>query len=157
MDYIETWQKSLNQQSQKNNVLNLIDEKIFNLSDKIIELNLLQIENSQGFNDRGLYNPNYKGVYSKATSQMGFAKGLFKPIGGLYDFKVTGKFKSGFEIIDKPTGFGIDSTGAYGSDGKTEFFEGYTNMFGLNTQNTTTIMDEVEYYVLDKILSNVYG
>lgn len=120
-------------------------------------MNLAQIDASTGFDDKSLYNPEYKGTYSKNTSISAFRKGLYKPVGDKYDFQWTGRFRSGFEILDRPAGYAIDSVGAYGNDGKTEFFEGYQNMFGLDSANTASVESEVVYYVLNKVLNQVYG
>ena len=155
MDYIQLLQQRI-QSVNDNVILGLIDEEVFRLSDKIIDLNLNQIENSKGFDDKSLKNPFYKGRYSEVSSSIAFRHGEFKPVGGLYDFDFTGDFKRGFNIKDVPKGYEIESFGAYGGDGKTEFFEGYDNMVGLNTENTATIESEVLYYVLEKTFSKLY-
>ena len=157
MDYIQQWQQNLKQASQEGNLRRLIDDAIYDLTPEILAMNLAQIDASAGFDDKSLHNPGYKGTYSKNTSISAFSKGLYKPAGSKYDFQWTGRFRSGFEILDRPTGYAIDSAGAYGSDGKTEFFEGYENMFGLDSANTATIENEVLYYVLEKSLNQIYG
>ena len=156
MDYIQQLQFNLKNQSQEGNIRGLIDDEFFRLADKITELNISQIDAHEGFDDKLLFNPDYKGVYSENTSISAFRQGLHKPIGGRYDFQWTGSFKSGFEILDRPEGYAIDSLGAFDSPDKIEFFEGYRNMFGLNTENTSIIETEVLYFVLEKILSKVY-
>lgn len=159
MDYIQQLQFNLKNQSQEGNIRGLIDDEFFRLADKITELNISQIDAHEGFDDKPLENTNpvYDGVYSKATSAYASMDqaNTPKPTGSPYNFNWTGNFLGNFHIKAVAKGFVPYSTGTGGGD-KQRFFEGYRNMFGLNTENTSIIETEVLYFVLEKILSKVY-
>lgn len=164
MDYIQELQQRLKQASSEANLRKLIDDGFYKVAPDIIALNIEQIEYHQGFDDKPMVNtiknakgkPKYPGVYSKFTQDYAQGTNTSKSPGKAYDFNWTGDFLGNFNIKAVGKGFATYSTGT-GSGDKKEFFEGYNNMFGLNPENTATIESEVEYYVLDKVLSKIYG
>lgn len=168
MDYIQELQQRLTQVSSEGNLRNLIDKGILELRSEIIALNIAQIDQHDGFDDKPMVNTikvrrgkrkgelAYKGVYSQATEEFAEGANTSKSAGKPYDFNWYGDFLGNFALKAVGKGFATYSTGT-GSGTKREFFEGYNNMFGLNTQNTATIESEVEYYVLEKVLSKMYG
>ena len=165
MDYIQQWQQNLKQASQEGNLRRLIDVEIYRLAPQIIALNIAQIEAHQGFDDKPMVNDirirsgkrkgelAFPGTYSEKTQE--FSGGV-KTKGDPYDFNWHGDFLGNFNIKAVGKGFSTYSTGT-GSGDKQEFFEGYKNMFGLDTENTATIENEVLYYVLEKSLNQIYG
>ena len=162
MDYIQLLQKRINSISESN-IESMLFEEFFNLEDKIADLNLKQIERSKGFDDKELYSSQFSGYYSETTQ--GFADrndpypSLTKKTGGeKYNFLWSGDFARGFGIRKTKLGIETFSEGAYSSRtlGKTSFFQSYENMFGLNSENTATIENEVLYYVFEKTLNNIY-
>lgn len=167
MDYIQELQQRLKQASQEANIRRLIDDVMFGLAPEIIALNIAQIEAHKGFDDKPMVNnivktmgdnkgePLYTGKYSKATSEFSEGANTLKTKGKPYNFNWTGDFLGNFNIKAVGKGFATYSTGT-GSGDKKEFFEGYNNMFGLDSENTATIESEVEYYVLEKVLSKIY-
>lgn len=168
MDYIQQWQQKLNKESSEGNLRSLVDQGIYSIAPEILALNIEQIDKHQGFDDKPMVNNirirsgkrkgelAYKGVYSDATAEFAQGANTSKSAGKPYNFNWYGDFLGNFALKAVGKGFATYSTGT-GSDSKKEFFEGYSNMFGLNSKNTATIESEVEYYVLSKVLSRVYG
>jgi len=119
-----------------------------------------QIEQGKGFDDNNLDSGStlFKGEYAPSTSNFASLSGnslTSKTAGNKYNFVWTGDFMGNFRMKRQNKGLELFSTGT-GSGDKQEFFEGYTNMFGLDTDNTATIESEVMYYVLDKIFTKLY-
>jgi len=163
VDYIQELQQKLNRLKSEASLRNLIDNGFYQAQPKIVELNIAQIEEHKGFDDKPLVNtikkvngkPKFPGTYSKFTQEFAEGANTSKSAGKPYDFNWYGDFLGNFELKAVGKGFATYSTGT-GSGDKKEFFEGYNNMFGLNPENTATIESEVEYYVLEKILSEIY-
>lgn len=107
--------------------------------DKIISLNVDAFQDGYGSDGQLLKNSNdriFKGVYSLST-QLTNPK---KVAGTPYNFFETGAFLSNMQIDLQPnlTKFDIFSTGT-GSGDKALFFSGYSNLFGLNQNNTEIV------------------
>lgn len=124
---------------------NLLDEQeriVYKNEDKIISMNVAQFEDGKGSDDKTLFNTNkiFDGVYSLSTSLLNNKK----QAGSLYNFYVTGNFLNGMQVDVLPdlTHISIFSTGT-GSGDKAMFFKGYTNLFGLNTNNNRKLNYEI--------------
>jgi hypothetical protein len=161
MDYIQLLQKRL--QGLNDNVISgFVYDEYFKLEDKITELQISQIRNHKGFDDK-ILNNGYGNSYAKSTQdyadrQVPYASRTKKTAGNPYNFEWGGDFIDNFSIRKKNKGIEIFSYGALSTvtAGKTEFFQSYDNMFGLNTENTSTIESEVLYYVLEKTFTRLY-
>jgi hypothetical protein len=164
MDYIQLLQKNL-QSLSEGKISDLLFDEIFNLDEEIIKLQSEQIEQSKGYNGKDLYNPNYaSGTYSENTQWYADNNNPYpsltrKPKDKKYNFIWGGEFVEGFGLRKEGDGVEIYSEGAYSTRtlGKTGFFQGYTNMFGLDEKNTATIESEVLYFVLEKVILKIYG
>lgn len=162
MDYVQILQSRLNQINESS-LENIAIEKLMAMQDKIVNLQKMQLALGQGFDDSRLFSTIFSGRYAKATQGYADREDPYpsltsKPKGVNYNFMWGGEFMAGFGVQKETTGVSIFSTGAESSRtiGKTEFFESYTNMFGLNTNNTYTVLSEVKLYVLQKTLENLY-
>ena len=118
---------------------------------KIINLNINAFQEGKGSNDKKLNNINdkVKGVYSLATQ-------LINPekiAGTLYTFQDTNVFINNFQIQFQSnlTKFDIFSTGT-GSGDKSIFFAGYTNLFGLDKNNTQIVNYDIIFPELMKFI-----
>lgn len=133
---------------------NLLDESekiVLKNEDKIIDLNVDQIQSGEGSDGKDLNNTNskFKGYYTLATQ-------MIKPektAGSLYTFFDTGNFLGNFntQISNDLTKVDIFSTGT-GAGEKSEFFRGYTNLFGLNPKNErdfnyNILLPELQKYI----------
>lgn len=162
MDYIQLLQKRI-QSLNESKISNLVYDEYFNLKDEIIRLQIQQIQEHDGFDDGVLKNrikKFEKGTYSASTQLFADLRNPYpsltrKPKGELYNFTWSGDFLANFRLKRQNKGLEIYSTGT-GSGDKREFFEGYSNMFGLDSENTATIESEVLYYVLEKTLLHLY-
>jgi hypothetical protein len=119
---------------------NLLDEQeriILKNENKIINLNTEQFEGGIGSNDQFLINKNkrFSGYYRLGEKQ-----------GQLYDFYQTGEFLNGMqlEMLPNLTQFSLFSTGT-GSGDKKNFFDGYSNLFGLTEQNSDVVNWDIIY------------
>lgn len=117
---------------------NILDEQeriVYRNESKIIAMNTAQFEQGIGSDDKTLFNKNpiFDGTYSLSTSLLNNRKSA----GSLYNFYVTGDFLRGLQLEIRPNlvQFDIFSTGT-GSGDKSIFFAGYTNLFGLNKDNS---------------------
>lgn len=117
---------------------NILDEQeriVYRNESKIIAMNTAQFEQGKGSDDKPLFNKNpiFNGTYSLSTALMNSRKSQ----GSLYNFYVTGDFLRGLQLEIRPNlvQFDIFSTGT-GSGDKSIFFTGYTNLFGLNKDNS---------------------
>jgi len=132
-------------------LLNEQERIILANEDKIISLNVDAFQSGIGSDDKQLKNNNeiFKGVYSLAT-QLSNPR---KIAGNPYNFFETGAFLSNMQINIQPslTKFDIFSTGT-GSGDKSIFFAGYSNLFGLNKNNTEIVNYEIIYYPLMKFI-----
>lgn len=107
--------------------------------DKIISLNVDTFQDGYGSDGQLLKNSNdriFKGVYSLSTQLTNPRKVAGTP----YTFLETGAFLSNMQIDLQPnlTKFDIFSTGT-GSGDKALFFSGYSNLFGLNQNNSDIV------------------
>lgn len=111
-------------------------EKLF------IDLNIAQIEDSQNAKGGLLDNPNYSGVYSKATEEIASYENPLAPktAGEPYNFLWTGEFIKGFELFIRNGDLELFSTGT-GNEDKAEFFNGYKELFGLTDKNLRAIIE----------------
>ena len=124
-------------------MLNQQERIILANESQIISLNVDALQSGQGSDGKVLKNTNkiFKGVYSLATQLTNERKIAGNP----YDFLETGAFLGNFQIEMQPnlTKFDIFSTGT-GSGDKSIFFAGYTNLYGLDKENT----DFVNYQIV---------
>lgn len=160
MDYIQLLQKRINSISENAIERDIFDE-FFKLEKVIVDMQQNQISKHQGFDDTPLQRKSRKISRYKSSTQ-GFADRndpypslLPKRDGDPYNFTWGGDFMSNFRIKRQNKGLELFSTGT-GSGLKEAFFEDYKNMFGLNSENTATIENEVLYYVFEKNLNNIY-
>jgi len=133
---------------------NLLDESeniIFKNENKIVQLQTSQLDDGMGENDNFLFNKNpvYKGLYTLYT-QMLYPE---KISGTLYTFNLTGDFLSSLQLkmSNDKLSFEIFSTGT-GSGAKKAFFDGYTNLFGLDNKNAQIVNYNI---LLPEILSYI--
>lgn len=120
---------------------NMLDEQqriVMRNENKIIQLNTAQFEDGMGSDNRPLNNKN-----SIFTGHYKYSK-PFKDAGNLYDFYVTGSFLGGLQLEMKSNlvQFDIFSTGT-GSGKKHDFFAGYTNLYGLDTESERILNYEI--------------
>lgn len=125
----------------KSNILDVQKRIIIDNKQKITNLNKNQFIDGLGSDDKILHNTNP--IFT----------GRYKNNGQLYDFFNTGKFINGLDILfkDKDT-FNIFSTGTETTERKYDFFQGYTNLFGLdsyysNILNWNIIYPELMAYI----------
>lgn len=115
--------------------------------DKIVSLNVDAMQSGIGNDDKVLKNSNpiFKGVYSLSTQLTDPEKIAGNP----YNFLETGAFLGNMQLDLQPnlTKFDIFSTGT-GIGDKSLFFSGYTNLFGLDKENTEIVNYDIIYYPL---------
>jgi hypothetical protein len=133
---------------------NLLDESekiVLKNEDKLIDLNVDQIQSGEGNDGKDLNNTDskFKGYYTLATQMINPEK----TAGSLYTFFDTGNFLGNFntQLSNDLTKVDIFSTGT-GSGQKAEFFRGYTNLFGLNPKNErdfnyNILLPELQKYI----------
>ncbi len=118
---------------------------------RIIQMNTKNIEEGKGSDGSDLINSNRKftGFYTMTTNLLN----PNKTSGTLYNFFETGAFLSGFQVdLDSSlTKVNIFSTGT-GSGQKADFFRGYKNIFGLDSQqqyelNYKIILPELNKFI----------
>jgi hypothetical protein len=118
----------------KGSILDQTERIVLAKENEIVNLNIDQIENSKGADDKELKNSNskFKGVYTLATQMINPEKIAGNP----YTFRDSGNFLNNFQVDIMPdlTKITIFSTGT-GSNQKANFFKGYSNIFGLTKQN----------------------
>ena len=123
-------------------MLNEQEKIVLANEDKIINLNVDAMQDGIGSDGKILKNSNpiFKGVYSLSTQLLDSKKIAGNP----YNFLETGAFLGNMQINLQPnlTKFDIFSTGT-GSGDKSLFFAGYTNLFGLNKNNTDIVNYEI--------------
>lgn len=126
----------------RENILDEQEKSILRNENQIANLNISQIEDSSGSDGKLLQNKNkiFTGLYSMSTQLINPKKVAGTP----YDFLETGTFLSNFQvdISNDLSKLSIFSTGT-GSGDKAEFFRGYTNLFGLNTNNANKLNYEI--------------
>lgn len=118
---------------------------------QIIQMNTSNIEDGKGSDGGNLVNTNKKftGFYTMSTNLLD----PNKKAGILYNFFVTGAFLSGLQVdLDNSlTKANIFSTGT-GIGQKADFFRGYKNLFGLDSQqqydlNYKIILPELNKFI----------
>lgn len=118
---------------------------------QIISLNIDALQSGQGSDGKVLKNSNsiFKGVYTLATQLANERKIAGTP----YDFLETGAFLGNFQVEMQAslTKFDIFSTGT-GSGDKSIFFAGYTNLYGLDKNDTDFVNYEIIYPELMKFI-----
>ncbi len=127
-------------------------ERIVNAHElQIIQMNTKNIEEGKGSDGNDLINTNKKftGFYTMSTNLLN----TNKIAGTLYNFFETGSFLSNFqvELDNSLTKANIFSTGT-GSGQKADFFRGYKNIFGLDSQqqydlNYKIILPELNKFI----------
>lgn len=129
---------------------------IYKNEKEIIQLNTKQIDDSIGADDKLLNNKDksFKGVYSLATQMIN----PLKIAGDPYNFTDTGNFFRGFyvEVLPNLTQIEIGSTGT-GLGDKDIFFRGYSNIFGLTSQNQYKLNYEIILPELQKFIQQQIG
>ena len=141
----------------KVNFETVVSETIKSKEDDMIFLNVNQMQEGEGADNRELRNTNknYKGVYKPLTSEIAEQSNTVLPkrVGELYNFGWTGEFLSNFKMdVDKKQ-YNIFSTGT-GGDGKKSFFDGFKNLYGLNKESRQKLVEEKG---LRKALITNYG
>ena len=135
----------------QNTLLDESEKIVLKNEDKIIDLNVDQIQSGEGSDGKDLNNTNskFKGYYTLATQMINPEK----TAGSLYTFFDTGNFLGNFntQISNDLTKVDIFSTGT-GAGQKSEFFRGYTNLFGLNPKNErdfnyNILLPELQKYI----------
>lgn len=119
----------------RDNIVKETERIVYNNEDKITNLNKNQFTDGFGSDDKDLFNvrPEFDGIYSPSSKKQ-----------GLYDFFVTGQFIRGLYVefnVSKLT-VTIDSSGK-GTVEKSLFITSYTNLFGLDTQNSRILNDNI--------------
>jgi hypothetical protein len=155
-DYIQYLQNRLKSQSSESNLRKLIDNEMRILSNTITTLQEEQIMQHKGFDDKPLFSLFNDGTYSLKTEKIAESQGIFsKTAGSPYNFKWTDEFVQGLTVAKVGNNWNITSTGIQGLD-KIDFFEGYVNMFGLDTENSLMIIGELYSNVLEQVMMSVY-
>lgn len=127
-----------------NNILDEQERIVLANENKIVSLNVDAFQDGQGSDGKVLKNTNklFKGVYSLSTQLINPEK----TAGTAYTFLDTGSFISNLQININPnlSKFSIFSTGT-GSGDKSIFFAGYTNLFGLDSDNQRILNYDIVY------------
>ena len=130
-------------QGVRNSILDETENIIYRNENKIIQLNTSQINEHIGFDNKILQNTDkvFTGFY---RSNYFTESGGFHQIGQPYNFTDSGNFFRGFyvEVLPNLVQIEIGSTGT-GTGDKYAFFRGYTNIFGLNSQNQYKLNYEI--------------
>jgi len=128
-----------------NNMLAEQERIVYKNEDKIITLNKMQFIDGFGSDDKELLNRNpvFTGFYRSGEL-----------IGKRYDFFNTGAFYKGFGIkLFNETSLNIFSTGTNTTADKYDFFQGYTNLFGLDTESMRILQYEI---ILPELLNFIH-
>ena len=117
---------------------NMLDEQqriVMRNENKITTLNKMQFIDGFGSDDKELFNRNrmFSGFYKSGDL-----------IGQRYDFFDTGKFINGLRVnFETETRFNIFSNGQDTTADKHDFFTGYTNLYGLDTESNRILNQEI--------------
>jgi len=126
----------------RDNILNETENSVARNENKIVNLNVNQIENSIGTDGLMLKNKSsvFSGVYSLTTQMIN----PIKIAGNPYTFFDTGDFMGSFQIdmSSDLTKVVITNTGT-GSGDKKSFFDGYTKLLGLTKENAFRLNYEI--------------
>lgn len=133
-----------NIQLVQSRILDETERIVMSNENEITNLNIVKIEEGNG-SDGGLLNNNIS-IFSDGRYKLGTQ--LLNPnkeAGQLYTFIETGNFISNFQVEISPdlTKISIFSTGE-GTGLKKSFFDGYTNLYGLNDEDK----DKVNYDII---------
>jgi hypothetical protein len=135
----------------RDNILNETEDSVARNENKIINLNVNQIEDSKGIDGLMLKNKSslFKGVYTLSTQ-------LINPLkiaGDPYNFFDTGDFLGNFQIdmSSDLTKVLITNTGT-GSGDKKDFFDGYPKLLGLTKEHAFKLNYEIIKPDLDKFI-----
>lgn len=126
-------------------ILDETERIIMSNEDEIINLNIIKIEEGQG-SDNQLLKHNKPDIFSGKYRPYTESKYPEKITGTLYTFRLTDDFISNFQIELSPdlTKLNIFSTGE-GSGLKNSFFSGYTNLYGLDDEDSNKLNYEIIY------------
>lgn len=122
-------QKIRKLESIRNSLNKTADQVLNKYKKEIVNLNYNQMIDGYGSDGKDLFNiqREYRGVYHEGYKKQ-----------GLYDFFETGAFKRGLFAVIKNNEAVIDSRGK-GTGEKKLFFDGYNNLFGLNSYSKQQI------------------
>ncbi|QHB38820.1 hypothetical protein lillamy94_gp062 [Flavobacterium phage vB_FspS_lillamy9-4] len=144
-------------QGVRNRLLDETENIIYRNENKIIQLNASQIEQHVGFDNKILQNTDkvFTGFY---RSNNFTESGGFHQIGQPYNFTDSGNFFRGFyvEVLPNLVQIEIGSTGT-GTGDKATFFRGYTNIFGLTSQNQLKLNYEIILPEIQKFVKQQIG
>lgn len=118
-----------------NNMLDEQERIVYKNENKITTLNKMQFIDGFGSDDKELFNSNpiFSGFYRSGEL-----------IGKRYDFFDTGAFIRGMHIkLFNNTQLNIFSTGADTTADKSDFFNAYTNLYGLDTESMRILQYEI--------------
>lgn len=130
---------------------------IYRKEDEITAMNIQKIDAHRGSDGQILRNINrkYSGLYQPLTVEIAKTENPIRPkvLGQPYNWRWNGDFMSGFEIkvSDNATKIDIFSTGE-GSGLKKDFFDGYTNLYGLTAADQYKLNYEIIYEPLMKFI-----
>jgi hypothetical protein len=119
-------------------IANMLSEQeriVYANEDKITTLNKMQFIDGFGSDDKELFNRNpvFTGFYRSGEL-----------IGKRYDFFDTGRFINGMHVkLFDEIKLDIFSTGADTTADKGDFFSGYTNLYGLDTESMRILQYEI--------------
>jgi hypothetical protein len=135
----------------RDNILNETEDSVARNENKIINLNVNQIEESKGIDGLMLKNKSnlFKGVYTLSTQLINPKKIAGDP----YTFFDTGDFMGNFQVdmSSDLTKVIITNTGT-GSGNKKDFFDGYPKLLGLTKENAFKLNYEIIKPDLDKFI-----
>ena len=118
-----------------NGILSEQERIVYKNEDKIISLNKMQFIDGFGSDDKELFNTNrrFTGFYRSGEL-----------IGKRYDFFDTGAFYKGMGIkLFNESQLNIFSTGINTTPDKYDFFSGYKNLFGLDSESMRILQYEI--------------
>jgi len=118
-----------------NGILSEQERIVYKNEDKITTLNKMQFIDGFGSDDKELFNRNpiFTGFYRSGEL-----------IGKRYDFFDTGRFINGLQVrLFQQDKLDIFSTGINTTANKYDFFSGYTNLFGLDTESMRILNYEI--------------
>jgi len=118
-----------------NGILSEQERIVYKNESKITTLNKMQFIDGFGSDDKELFNRNpiFTGFYRSGEL-----------IGKRYDFFDTGRFINGMQVkLFQQDRLDIFSTGINTTADKYDFFAGYTNLFGLDTESMRILNYEI--------------
>jgi hypothetical protein len=134
----------------------VIENTFYESEKDIIYLNVEQMQSGKGSDDNILKNRNkrFNGVYKPLTQEIASKENpvLSKNAGELYNFGWTGDFLANMNLEVSNLEYSIFSTGT-GTGLKKAFFDGYNNMFGLNKESRSELIDAKGFQ--NKLIKNI--